>query len=109
MTHQEMGAAQIPPMTHELGAYWEQPDPKDIRLEDGLAFMEKATFRKLAQYDTTLPTGVYVGKMWKCKVEDDEWWLRWFIDSETNPANCTMKQALILVTDWLKDTDGVKP
>lgn len=57
----------IPPITDPLGKYWEQPDISEIKFEDGKAIMSLRTQKKLGTYDFSLPSGTYVGKMWKCK------------------------------------------
>lgn len=76
----------IPPITDPLGKFWNQPDLKLILIDDTHALMEMATFEGLADYSCTMPSGVYPGKMWRCRVKyDDEsmgWLLRWYGESE---------------------------
>ena len=58
-------AVTIPEMTDKLSSYWKQPAVSDILLTAETATMSKATFDKLANYEHTIPTGVYAGKMWR--------------------------------------------
>ncbi len=77
----------IPPITDPMGKYWRQPDRHAILLDDTHAIMPQHVFDSLSEYNCSMPTGVYPGKMWKChvgsydsrvKVEDRYWQLRWF-------------------------------
>jgi hypothetical protein len=51
----------IPPPERKM----DQPDRRDIIVDDTHALMSKSAFDKLPEYSATMPTGVYVGKMWK--------------------------------------------
>jgi len=55
----------IPPMTDPLGRYWKQPSPSRIALDETHALMDSATFNALEEYSSSIPSGVYEGKMWK--------------------------------------------
>lgn len=69
----------IPEMTNKLGKYWEQPERKNIFIDQDFAYMDKSTFNKLKQYDLSCPSGTYIGKMWKSMITDDtDWRLRWY-------------------------------
>lgn len=72
----------IPPITHELGRYWNQPDREGILIDEKHALMERKTFDGLADYSCTNPSGVYEGKMWKGRVdyydESKGWALCWY-------------------------------
>lgn len=73
----------IPPITDPMGKYWEQPDRREILIDDTHAVMTQRTFDKLAAYSASVPTGVYEGKMWKSNPASDrggkpEWYLIWF-------------------------------
>lgn len=57
----------IPIITHELGKYWKQPELHEIIFKDDKAFMSLKALNKLGEYNCSLPSGVYVGKMWKRK------------------------------------------
>ena len=73
----------IPEMTDPLSSYWHQPPLSEITLLDGKAVMSQKTFNALPEYSFTVPTGVYEGKIWKCKRGDSSdtgftWYLRWY-------------------------------
>lgn len=55
----------IPEMTDPLGKHWAQPGRLDILVRDGKAILTKHVFQSLAEYNTSFPSGVYPGKMWK--------------------------------------------
>ncbi len=55
----------IPPITDPMGRHWSQPDSSLIEIDDTHARMTAATFRQLAEYSCSQPTGVYPGKMWR--------------------------------------------
>lgn len=92
----------IPEMIDPLGRYWEQPKRENIKVVDVFAFMEEKDFKKLASYDTTMPTGVYDGKMFKRQQRDEEgnwlnkWTLVWFSKHE-DPDQCTVNYRTIVV------------
>jgi hypothetical protein len=74
----------IPPMTDPLSVYWEQPDRESILVDESIAVMSKETFAMLKNYSSSIPTGTYVGKMWKAKSRDGKWYLRWY-DKDEDP------------------------
>lgn len=96
----------IPPMTDPLGKYWKQPSPDEILLDDEHALMTEATFKRLAEYSCSQPSGVYPGKMWradnaaywpeKVKAGLHRHWLRWFGESE-DPTMCSNNSRKILI------------
>jgi hypothetical protein len=55
----------IPPLTHDLSRYWNQPRTEDILIDNTHAVMSKKVFDALAEYSCSVPSGVYEGKMWK--------------------------------------------
>lgn len=75
----------IPEMTDPLSKYWTQPDCSEVTLIGKNAYMSKEAAKKLSRYDTSLPTGTYVGKMWRTKkklawydhVEGDQMIIEW--------------------------------
>jgi len=69
-------------MTHPYGKYWEQPDTKDIVLDDKYALMANDTLEKLKNYSRSQPSGVYAGKMWRCTDDGVTWYLKWWTDIE---------------------------
>lgn len=84
----------IPAMVDPLGQHWNQPDRKRITIDDTHALMDEATLKSLAEYSTSMPSGVYVGKMWKAR-HAGKWWLRWYGES-TQPDCCSNNQREIL-------------
>lgn len=106
---------QIPPMVHPSGKYWDQPDRSRIVLDTRCAMMDRATFLALAEYTTTVPSGVYEGKMWKAqkwvwggtpleigrgyakRKMLDEWWLRWYGPSARPGYVLTHSREIIIV------------
>jgi hypothetical protein len=67
----------IPPITDPMGKYWRQPDTSRILIDDTHALMEKSTFEALSEYSSSIPSGIYPGKMWRCH-HRGTWFLRWF-------------------------------
>lgn len=69
----------IPPITNEMGRYWDQPTQDNILIDDKFAVMSQKTFNELGEYSCSVPSGTYTGKMWKLHSRDDNsWWLRWY-------------------------------
>lgn len=64
----------IPKMTDERGKYWEQPKREEILVDEKYALMTEETLDKLKEYSCSIPSGVYLGKMWKAKVKGG-WYL----------------------------------
>jgi hypothetical protein len=98
----------VPPMVDPHGRYWEQPDPARMLIDDTHAVMTPAAFAELKEYSASIPSGVYVGKMWKrhdgvydprCKPADYRWLLCWFGESERGPDYCTTNCREILVSE----------
>jgi len=72
----------IPPMTHPLSQYWEQPNRFDIEVDETHALMGQTTFNLLHDYSNSQPTGAYEGKMWRAFYRLDGWCLLWFGPSD---------------------------
>ena len=73
---------QIPVITDPLGKHWDQPEIAKIELRiGGVAIMSKESFDQLAQYDCSIPSGKYEGKMWKRSVENGHQ-LCWYSNSK---------------------------
>jgi hypothetical protein len=94
---------QIPPMTNDLGAYWEQPKANEILIDDTHAVMSTKTFNALKQYNCSMPSGVYEGKMW-CYDSSfyhggKECFLRWYDFSEIGPGYVSNEQRIIILCD----------
>ena len=107
LTHHEPNPSNnvIPPMTDPLGRHWRQPDPAEMLIDDTHVVMPPETFKGLAEYSGTMPTGVYPGKMWKrhnglfdrnCKPEDREWLLVWYGECD-DPKFCSNNWRKILI------------
>lgn len=86
----------IPLITDPMGYYWTQPHTTEIAIDDTHALMSKAAFDRLYEYSHSQPTGVYVGKMWR-RLQDGEWWLCWFGESEKGPNYCSNNYRKILI------------
>jgi len=79
---------ELPEMTNPLGKHWKQPCPDNIEIDETHALMSKLDFDKLADYSSSRPSGVYIGKMWKSIDNKGVWWLMWFDESELGDAYC---------------------
>jgi hypothetical protein len=84
----------IPEMDDPLGAYWEQPNRQMIFIRDGKALLDAQDFKKLKSYDSSLPSGVYPGKMWK-RTNAGVSYLCWF--GEDKGGHCTINHLPIEV------------
>lgn len=87
----------IPKITNPLGSHWYQPSPETILIDDNVSLMSTESFKKLKEYSTSFPSGVYVGKMWKSLL-NDVWFLRWYGEHE-NPSLCSINKREILLVD----------
>lgn len=72
------GTEFIPRMVDPLGKHWQQPLSDLISIYEKVAIMDKNVFGALSEYSTSLPSGVYVGKMWKRRGEPGVWYLCWY-------------------------------
>jgi hypothetical protein len=90
----ERWTAPVPPMTHELGTYWDQPDPNAWAFDATSVCMPRADFKRLADYSASLPSGVYEGKIWKCR-SDDGWLLCWYADPVRDEM-CIYKRRILI-------------
>ena len=90
---------QIPPITDPIGRNWQQPAAALIALDDFYAVMERKTFDDLAEYSSSIPSGVYAGKMWKRQdFNDSEWLLLWYGPSP-DPNMCSINIRKILLVN----------
>ena len=92
----------IPPITDPMGRFWDQPDRGEILVDDRHAVMTRATFDALADYSSSVPTGVYAGKMWRRRrwIGKDEWLLCWFAPSPSEiPGRFSINHRSILLVD----------
>lgn len=98
--------APVPPMTHELSVYWEQPDPNDMQFDDTHVCMNQRDFAALREYSSSYPSGVYAGKMWKSLVRNYDidghighggtWYLCWYGDIRADRAPIQVRQILVV-------------
>ncbi len=58
---------QIPQMTHPLSSGWNQPKTSEILVDKDSAIMSEETLKELHEYNCSLPSAAYSGKMWKMK------------------------------------------
>ena len=77
----------IPEMTDPLGKYWDAPSRDEIYVTLSHAWMSQKAFERLHTYQHSMPTGVYVGKMWKLQ-RKGRWYLAWF-GKDPDPHFCT--------------------
>ena len=85
----------IPPITDPLGQSWKQPHRRFIELDDTHALMSEQTFKALKEYSTTIPTGIYDGKIWK-EFANGEGYLVWFApDKDPDKARIEKRKILI--------------
>ncbi len=83
----------IPQMTHPMGRSWDQPALQNITFTaDDIALMSQKDFDNLAKYETSYPSGVYEGKMWRNGGR-----LMWFDNHPTDKDKCTCKSAQIAI------------
>lgn len=95
----------VPEITDPLGKHWGQPGLEEISFSMINAFMSEESFKKLANYQTSFPTGVYPGKMWKRKawigVTSKEVWLLLYYDNgpknEKGETMCSIKYFYIQI------------
>lgn len=85
----------IPPITHPLGKAWEQPSVESIKFSIGCAWVSKKDFNKLLQYDSSNPSGVYEGKMWKRK-QGNKFYLMWYGVSD-KPECCCINHIELMI------------
>lgn len=95
----------IPSMTDPMGKFWDQPPRSSILLDDTHAVMDEVAFGKLATYSSTIPSGVYPGKMWKAK-SGDVWFLRWFGEVPGRPDLCSRNERTILLVSTQQKPTG---
>ena len=90
----------IPPMTDPQGKYWDQPPRFDILMDDKHALMTQATFGKLQDYSSSIPTGAYPGKMWKRRNDfwdESQGWLLVWMDVHRDPDTVSIHHRGILI------------
>lgn len=85
----------IPPITDPLGKHWDQPSPSLIEIDGTHALMTEDTLKQLADYSASVPSGVYEGKMWRCK-GGNGWYLRWYGTSDRlDRCSCNQREIIL--------------
>lgn len=79
----------LPQMTHPLSTAWNQPPTTDIAFYDDIAIMDRPTLDLLPEYSTSIPTGVYEGKMWRRALLGEGWVLCWYGPAD-DPDKCSI-------------------
>lgn len=89
---------ELPQMTHPLSRYWDQPRADELAVYDDIAIMDNSALQRLSEYSTSIPTGVYEGKMWKSRQghgtpggPTGPWYLCWY-DSSDNLDSCSINR-----------------
>lgn len=77
-------------MTDPLGKYWDAPDRSEISMSLAFAWMTKRSFDKLHTYQSSIPTGEYIGKMWKKQDRRGRWMLVYY-DVDPEPGFLSIK------------------
>ncbi len=88
----------IPDCINPLSSYWDQPKNTDIEIDSIYAMMSQESFDELKNYSTSVPTGVYAGKMWKSQDRISKvWYLRWWTEYPSDPSQCIWDQRVIII------------
>jgi hypothetical protein len=71
---------EIPEMIHPLGKYWEQPSKSEFTIDQlsDYAIMSEEVFKKFKNYSSSIPSGVYNGKMWVSVYGNGTKYLKWY-------------------------------
>ena len=87
----------IPEITNPLGRAWKQPALENVLVDNDFALMSEDDFGLLYEYSTSIPSGVYEGKMWKRHCTDG-WMLGWygFEDAEGKTVSTNFRELLIV-------------
>ena len=98
----------IPAMTDTMGKYWNQPKRELIEIDATHALMPKWVFEELREYSSTIPTGVYPGKMWRrhdgifdprTRQRNDapgRWLLCWYGDEDHGRCEIHFREILLV-------------
>jgi hypothetical protein len=81
---------------------WRQPDRTQVLIDPTHALMTKAVFESLAEYSTTMPSGVYPGKMWRRhdgahdpRCTKPEWLFCWY-GPTPDPDQCSVNSRKVI-------------
>lgn len=95
----------IPEMNDPLGKYWDQPsDLRTAPMNSHAVLLTRYQFEHLGEYSSSIPSGVYPGKCWKCwwpdhpkkSFEPGKWYLRWYAEDK-DPKMCQIHKRLIVI------------
>lgn len=89
----------IPPITDPLGRHWRQPSRSNVAVDDTHAVMTQRSFNLLPEYSSSMPTGVYPGKMWKLITREGVPYLCWYGIVEGRDDLCSNNNRQILICD----------
>lgn len=84
----------IPIMTNPLGKFWRQPSLSKLFFREDYVLMDKEYFDILHNYESSYPSGVYEGKIWRSGGT-----LMWYDLHETDKNLCTVKSMPIAITE----------
>lgn len=93
----------VPPMTDPMGKHWRQPDMSVVNIAGETVELTKREFDALAEYSTSYPSGVYIGKCWKRETMEQTpkgmrgtgiWYLVWY-GPHADPKKCSINSRLI--------------
>lgn len=68
----------VPEITDPLGKGWRQPKLEDIEFSLSHAHMSQESFNQLYNYELSIPSGVYDGKMWRSRDRRGRPLLMWY-------------------------------
>jgi hypothetical protein len=98
-----------PPLESPYGPNaWPQPAAESIEIDDTHALMTRATFDALMEYSSTVPSGVYPGKMWRRNnarlpapdvysvAQPPEWLLCWFERDGAEHCRISRREVLLV-------------
>lgn len=87
------------PKAEQIEESWSQPLTSEITIDETHALMSQQTFEQLQEYSTSIPSGVYDGKMWRAQTQRRNrivWLLRWY-DRSDSPMCSSLKSREILI------------
>jgi hypothetical protein len=87
----------IPPITAPMGKSWQQPDSSTILIDDTHAVLTQEQLNQLLDYSRSMPSGVYVGKMWKRFDSHMQCWLLCWYESSYRSDHCSIQHRQILI------------
>ena len=79
----------------------------DFDTVPGHVILPKKDFTALARYDSTLPTGVFPGKIWVCDWRDGTDHLCWWDTHPTMPNTCVLKHLPIMLLEAVQLIGGI--